>query len=110
MFNTILHLAQQAPELPPPPEQGIWPTLITIGIAVIFFYVILWRPEAKRRKELDQRRSSLKQGDRVIAMGVVGTVVRCLEETVIIKMHDGSKLEFIKGAVSDILPEEKASS
>ena len=88
-----------------PPDQSFTQTLIMIGIAFIFFYVILWRPEQKRRKTLELQRSSLKKGDRVAAMGIIGTVVKVAEQTVILKMVDGAKIEFYKAAVTDILPE-----
>lgn len=88
----------------PPPEQSFYQTLVMIAIALMFFYFILWRPEQKRRKAMEEQRSALKQGDRVTAMGIVGTVVRIQDQTVILKMYDGSKLEFLKGAISEILP------
>ena len=40
-----------------------------IGVAIIFFYFILWRPESKRRKELETKRKGLKKGDRVVVAG-----------------------------------------
>ena len=89
----------------PPVDQSFWQTLVMIGIAFLFFYVILWRPEQKRRKALEQQRSAMKKGDRVAAMGIIGTVVRVGEQTVILKMYDGAKLEFYKAAITDILPE-----
>lgn len=94
----------------PSPEQGLTQTLIMIGVALAFFYLILWRPEQKRRKALDDQRASMKQGDRVVAMGIVGSVVRVEEQTVIVKMYDGSKLEFLKGAITDVSHEKEASS
>lgn len=87
----------------PPPDQSFWQTLVMIGIAFLFFYVILWRPEQKRRKALEEQRDALKKGDRVAAMGIIGTVVKVGEQTVILKMYDGTKLEFYKAAVTDIL-------
>ncbi len=89
----------------PPPDQSFWQTLVMIGIAFLFFYIILWRPEQKRRKALEQQRNTLKKGDRVTAMGIIGTVIRVGEQTVILKMYDGSKLEFYKAAITDVLPE-----
>lgn len=89
----------------PPPDQSFWQTLVMIGIAFLFFYVILWRPEQKRRKALEEQRSLMKKGDRVAAMGIIGTVIRVGELTVILKMYDGSKLEFYKAAITDILPD-----
>lgn len=104
-FFISANLLAQGTDAAPPPDQSFWQTLVMIGIAFMFFYVILWRPEQKKRKALEQQRSSLKKGDRVVAMGILGTVVRVNEQTVILKMYDGTKLEFYKGAVSDILPE-----
>jgi preprotein translocase subunit YajC len=94
----------------PPPDQSFWQTLVMIGIAFLFFYVILWRPEQKRRKALEEQRSTLKKGDRVAAMGIIGTVVRVGEQTVILKMYDGAKLEFYKAAITDVLPESDETS
>lgn len=80
-------------------------TLIMIVIAVVFFYFIMWRPEQKRRKEGEQRRNSLQKGDKVTAMGIVGIVSNVKEETVIVKMYDGAKIEFLKGAITDVKSE-----
>ncbi len=93
----------------PPADQSFWQTLVMIGIAFLFFYVILWRPEQKRRKALEEQRQTLKKGDRVAAMGIIGTVVRVGEQTVILKMYDGAKLEFYKAAITDVLPETEDS-
>lgn len=92
-------------EAPPePPSQGgdFIQTVTMLGIAILFFYFILWRPEQKRRRAMEEQRDCLKPGDRVTAMGIVGTVVKIQEETVVLKMYDGSKLEFLKGAVNDV--------
>ncbi len=94
-------------------EQNMWQTVIMIGIALLFFYLILWRPEQKRRKKMEKQRSSLSKGDRVTAMGIIGTVSRVDEKTVILKMVDGAKIEVIKGAITDVQPassEEKEAS
>jgi preprotein translocase subunit YajC len=97
--------AQSAPEATP--DQGsYWQTLIMIGIAILFFYFILWRPEQKRRKTMDKQRSSLKKGDRVTAMGIVGTVIKVQPEspTLILKMYDGAKIEMLKAAITEVHP------
>jgi preprotein translocase subunit YajC len=96
-------LFAEADPMGPPPDQSFTQTLVMIAIAFMFFYVILWRPEQKRRKALETQRNALKKGDRVAAMGIIGTVSRIEENTVILKMYDGTKLEFYKAAVTDIL-------
>lgn len=88
----------------PTREQGLTQTLIMISIALVFFYFILWRPEQRRRKAMETQRNALKKGDRVTAMGILGTVVRVQEHTVILKMYDGAKIEVLKGAITDVSP------
>jgi len=79
-------------------------TFIMIGLALVFFYFILWRPEQKRRKAMEQQRSSMKKGDRVTAMGIIGNVVKVQEKTVILKMYDGAKIEVLLNAITDVQP------
>ncbi|MEI6531922.1 MAG: preprotein translocase subunit YajC [Chlamydiota bacterium] len=87
------------------PAQSIWPTVSMVVIAVFFFYFILWRPEQKRRKQMESVRSSMKKGDRVTAMGIVGTVAKNPEgPTVILKMVDGSQIEVLKASISEVHP------
>ena len=83
-------------------DTGFMQTLIMIGIALVFFYFILWRPEQKRRKNLEKQRSSIKKGDRVTAMGIIGIVANLKENTVVLKMIEGAKIEGSKAAVTDV--------
>jgi preprotein translocase subunit YajC len=106
-FGVQTQLFAQAEEAAPPADQGFWQTLVMLAIFIVFFYVIMWRPEQKKRKALEEQRSSLKKGDRVIAMGIIGQVVRITDQSVILKMYDGAKLEFLKGAITDIIPAEE---
>ncbi|OGN64761.1 MAG: preprotein translocase subunit YajC [Chlamydiae bacterium RIFCSPHIGHO2_12_FULL_49_9] len=96
---SLFVLAQDAA---PNPTGGISQTLIMIGIALVFFYFILWRPEQKRRKAADAMRSSLKKGDKVTAMGIVGKVERIQDHTVVLKMIDGALIEVLKAAITDV--------
>jgi preprotein translocase subunit YajC len=77
-------------------------TLIMIAVALVFFYFILWRPEQKRRKQMERVRSSLKKGDRITAMGIIGTVVKVQDNTVIVSLYDGAKMEILKAGITDV--------
>jgi preprotein translocase subunit YajC len=84
-------------------QQSMWPTLMMVGIAMVFFYFILWRPEQKRRKAADRMRSQMKAGDRVTAMGIVAKVSKINEgNTVVLENVDGSKIEVLKAAISEV--------
>lgn len=103
LFSLLFCNTVFADEMPMAPrDQSLWQTLIMILVALTFFYFILWRPEQKRRKIIEDQRSSLKKGDKVVAMGIIGIVQKVQENTVIVKMVDGSKIEFLKGAITDV--------
>ncbi len=91
-------------EAPAAKEGGMSQTLIMIGVALVFFYFILWRPEQKRKKAAETQRNSMKIGDKITAMGIIGTIARIQETTVIVKMYDGAKVEFLKAAITDVQP------
>lgn len=78
--------------------------LFMIGFAVIFFYFIIWRPDQKRRKQMEQMRSSITKGDRVTVMGIIGTVDKVEKDTVILSLYQGGKMEVLRNAITDIQP------
>ncbi len=82
-------------------EGNFMQTLIMIGIAIVFFYFILWRPERKRRKAMEKRRREMKKSDRVTVMGMIGTLAKIQDKTVMIQV-DGAKIEVLKAAITDV--------
>jgi preprotein translocase subunit YajC len=100
LLSTASLFAQGTPQA----RESNWiQTLIFAAVGIIFFYFILWRPERKRRQALEKQRSSMKHGDKVTAMGIVGTIDKIQDRTVILKMVDGSKIEVLKGAISEVM-------
>jgi preprotein translocase subunit YajC len=92
-------------EAAPASSQGsLTQTLIMIAVALVFFYFILWRPEQKRRKQMEQVRGSMKKGDRVTAMGIIGTIVKVQDTSVIVSLYEGAKMEILKAAITDVQP------
>jgi preprotein translocase subunit YajC len=90
-----------AQEAAPNAGGGMTQMILMIGLALVFFYLILWRPEQKRRKAAEAMRSSLKKGDKVTAMAIVGTIERITDHTIVIKTVD-SKVEVLKAAITDV--------
>ncbi len=77
-------------------------SIIMIVVMIAIFYFMLIRPENKRKKEAEQMRSSVKNGDEIITIGgVVGTVVNVKEDKFVIETGaDQVRIEFAKWAIS----------
>ena len=84
------------------PGGNISQTFIMIAIFALFSYFVLWRPDKKRREKLKKLREGMKKGDVVIAMGIRATIDEVFDRTVILKQCDGSKIEMLKAAISEI--------
>ena len=86
------------------PAQGssMGATVIMLIVMVAIFYFLMIRPENKRKKEAEQMRSALKEGDVISTIGgIVGTVVSVKEETFVIETGaDQVRIEFQKWALS----------
>jgi preprotein translocase subunit YajC len=106
MASSAVLFAQAAPADAPPPgnDQALWQTFTLVGTALVFFYFILYRPEQKRRKAMEEQRSAMKVGDKVNAMGIIGYISKIQDNTLILRMYDGSKIEVLKAAISEIIP------
>jgi len=86
------------------PKGGYMQTLLMLALALVFFYFILLRPEQKRRKQSQKMRESMKKGDKITAMGLIGTIDLVKDTTIVIKAYDGAKLEILKAAITDVQP------
>ena len=58
-----------------------WSFWIMIGAMILIMYFFMWRPESKRRKEMQKFREGLKAGDKVITAGGIYAVVKEVKET-----------------------------
>ena len=68
---------------------------------IVVFYFFLIRPQMRRQKDTQNMLQSLRKGDRVTTTGgIIGTVVGLDDEKVVIKVVDGTKLEILKGFIS----------
>lgn len=84
------------------PAGSMMSTLVMLVLMVAVFYFLLIRPENKRKKEAEQMRSSVKNGDEVTTIGgVIGTVVDVKENKFVLETSaDRVRIEFAKWAIS----------
>ena len=81
---------------------GMASPLIMMVLMLAIFYFMLIRPENKRKKEAEQMRSTVKNGDKIVTIGgIVGTVVNVKENRIVIETGaDQVRIELEKWAIS----------
>ena len=77
-------------------------SIIVIVAMIAIFYFMLIRPENKKKKAVEEMRSSLKVGDQITTIGgVTGTICAVKEETIVLETGaDRVRIEFTKWAIS----------
>lgn len=100
LFSTTL-LAQAVA----PPSGGpgglLGNPLIMMGLMIVMFYVLLIRPQQRQRKEQAARIAALQTGDKIVtSSGIHGIVHNVKEHTVVIKVAEGTMIEFDKLAIA----------
>ncbi len=105
MLNTFLFLAMGQPAGGPgQPVQSPFFSLGFMAIMIALFYFMLIRPQRRREKERLQLLEAIKTGDRVLfAGGLIGVVTNVKEKTYVIKVADKTKVEVVRGAVTQVL-------
>ncbi|MBQ7415610.1 MAG: preprotein translocase subunit YajC [Oscillospiraceae bacterium] len=76
--------------------------IIMMVVMIAVFYFMMIRPENKRKKEAEEMRNALKNGDKVTTIGgIVGTVVNVKDDKFVIETSaDQVRIEFAKWALS----------
>ena len=88
----------------PAPTGSFSSTIIMFALIFVIMYFFLIRPQNKKQKETEKMIAALKKGDKVVTIGGIhGTVASTKEKTVILKVEDGSKIEFNRTAISTVI-------
>ena len=81
--------------------------LVIMGLMVVMFYFLLIRPQQRQRKEQAARIAALQAGDKVVTTsGIHGIVHNVKEHTVVVKVAEGTMLEFDKPAIAIVHKKE----
>lgn len=82
---------------------------IMLVIMVVMFYFLLIRPQQRQRKDMAARIAALQAGDKVVtSAGIHGIVHNIKEHTVVIKVAEGTMLEFDKPAIATVHKKDAA--
>ena len=80
---------------------------LVIMFGVMYFFLI--RPQQVKEKKRREMLSALSKGDHVVTNGgLMGTIVGLNDRTVVLKVSENplTKIEFVRGAVSQVAAEE----
>ncbi len=78
-----------------------------IAVFAIMYFLLI-RPQQKKADDMKKMQAALKQGDRVITQaGILGTISRVSDDTVVLKVDGETKLEFVRSAVIGLAAEKK---
>ena len=84
---------------PAPAGSGSFWIMILAMIAVMYFF--MWRPESKRRKQMEDFRKGLKKGDKIItAGGIYGSVKEVHDTYLLIEVDSNVTLRIDKNMVA----------
>lgn len=103
--NTIAEVSAGEPVADAVAEQssqpgGGWSFWVMIIAMIAIMYFFMWRPESKRRKQMEAFRKGLKKGDKVItAGGIYGTIKEVHETSLLIEVDSNVTLRVDKNMV-----------
>lgn len=84
---------------------------VMMVLMIVMFYFLLIRPQQRQRKEQQARIAALQAGDKVVtSAGIHGIVHHVKEHTVMVKVAEGTTLEFDKMAITTVHKKETANA
>ena len=87
------------------PPGGEYMQFILLAGFLVIFYMMIWRPQAKRAKEHRNLVSGLQKGDEVVPSGgIAGKVTKVTDDFLVIEASDTVELKVQKSAVIAALP------
>ncbi|MCY4264893.1 MAG: preprotein translocase subunit YajC [Gammaproteobacteria bacterium] len=79
--------------------------LFLFGGMIVLFYLILWRPQAKKNKEHKELVSSISKGDEVMtAGGILGKVTKIGDEYIAVEIAKNTEIKLQRSSILAALP------
>jgi preprotein translocase subunit YajC len=83
---------------------GAWGLWVILGLMFIVMYFVLYRPQRKKAQEAQNMLSTLRKGDQVVTIGGIhGTIVKLLEDSVVVEVDKGVRMTFSRSAIARTL-------
>lgn len=92
-------------------KQSPFGTIVMMVMIFAIMYFIMIRPQKRREKERKEMIANIKSGCRVLlTSGIIGEVVNVKEQTLIVRIADNTKVEVVRGAISQQLEKGETPS
>lgn len=103
-MSFLIPMAYADAAAPSGPAGSGFEWVFLVGFLVIF-YLMIWRPQAKRAKEQKALLGNLQKGDEIVTTGgIAGKIVKVSDAFVVIEVSDTVELKIQKGSVAATLP------
>ena len=89
---------------------GFLGLMVPMVAMIAIFYFLVIGPQRRQQKKLDEMRTSLKAGDKVITTGgIFGTIVGVESDAVQLRVADQVRIKILRSAIAGVQPESKES-
>lgn len=84
---------------------GEYMQFLLLGGFLAIFYLMIWRPQAKRAKDHKNLMGGLQKGDEVVTSGgIAGKINKVTDDFVVIEVSNTVELKIQKAAIAATLP------
>ncbi len=88
------------------PTGGISNMFFGLMLAMVVFYIFLFRGQGRKKKELAKMIQGLKKNDRIVTIGgIIGTVVTTKEDEVVVRVDEtnNTKMTFVRQSIQRVI-------
>jgi len=95
--------------MPSAPAPSPFQMMVPFVMMFVIFYLLVFRPQAKSRKEHEQMLKNLKKDDEVVTSGgIFGTVVNVKPDVVTLRIDEKVRVDVEKSAVTRLVKSRHA--
>lgn len=85
-------------------------SFVFLGLIFLIFWFFIIRPQSKKQKEIQQKVSDMRKGDKVVTSGgMVGSLHTTEDDSVLIEVDKDVKVRILKSAIVDVNPNKKSA-
>ncbi len=107
-------VAQTTPPTGPPAQPGgtgksaggVPNIFFGLMLAMVVFYIFLFRGQGRKKKELAKMIKGLKKNDRVVTIGgIIGTVVTTKDDEIVVRVDEtnNTKMTFVRQSIQRVI-------